>query len=290
MSVIRTLMKSLIDYAGLFPPAGLDMEKSVHNYADYRRGEHAWMLGKFVVPISRLNEFQAAAERLAAPDDPWPLSVLGGNDAAKDRKDLTLFATRLGPRPWARIASLELKASSVEDVQRLSVGTEIPTFFEIPIQEDPRFLLDAIREEKGFAKVRTGGTKPGMVPSPEELSRFLDLARSRVAFKATAGLHHALRSMRPLTYETGCDSDLMHGFLNVLAASVAATREMYRFLPSILEERDIRGFDFGDSGLSWHGHELTLEQASQARNAFFLSFGSCSFEEPVAELKALKLL
>lgn len=289
MSVIRTLLKSLIDYAGLFPPAGLDMEASVRNYAAYRRGEHAWALGKFVLPVARLAEFETKAASLLSPSDPWPLSVLGGPDPAADRKAIAAFRAR---RRDARIDSLEIKAASVDEIQRAAaaIGGETPTFYEIPIDEDPRFLLDAIHDEKGFAKVRTGGTKPGMVPSAADLARFLDLAQARVAFKATAGLHHALRGMRPLTYETGCDTDLMHGFLNVLVAAAAAPLERSPLLPSILEERDFRGFVFGDAGFSWHGHDLNAEAASEARNGFFLSFGSCSFEEPIAELKALKLL
>ena len=288
MSVIRTLLKSLIDYAGLFPPAGLDMEAAVRNYAAYRKGEHAWALGKFVLPVARLAEFESKAAPLLRASDPWPLSVLGGSDPVSDLKSIAAFR---GRRQDARIDSMEVKAATVEEVQRIArVAADIPTFFEIPIADDPRFLLDTIREEKGFAKIRTGGTKPGAVPSPEEVARFLDLAHARVAFKATAGLHHALRSVRPLTYEAGCESDLMHGFLNVLVASVGAPLEMYRYLPSILEERDIRGFTFGDASLAWHGHELTFEQASKARQGFFLSFGSCSFEEPITELKALKLL
>jgi hypothetical protein len=289
MSVIRVLLKSLIDYAGLYPPAGLDMEASVRNYAAYRKGEHGWALGKFVLPVARLAEFEARAASVLSASDPWPLSVIGSSDPAADAKAVAAFR---GRRSDARIDSLEIKAATVDDIRRASaaIGTEVPAFYEIPIAEDPRFLLDAVREEKGYAKVRTGGTKPGQVPSPEELARFLDLAQCRVAFKATAGLHHALRGVRPLTYETGCDTDVMHGFLNLLVASAVAPLEMYPYLPTILEERDIRGFQFGDATFSWHGHELTLEKARIARAGFFLSFGSCSFEEPVAELKELKLL
>jgi hypothetical protein len=129
-----------------------------------------------------------------------------------------------------------------------------------------------------------------MVPSSEELARFLLAARDRVAFKATAGLHHALRSVRPLTYESGCDTDLMHGFLNVFTAAAFAFLKEDRYVPSILEERDARGFEFGDARLAWHGREVTREQIQRVRDTFLLSFGSCSFEEPIAELRELQLL
>src|SRR6185436_5365584 len=84
MSAVRTLLQSLIDYAGLFPPAGLDMETSVRNYARYRSGEDRWALGKFIVPASRLAEFERTASPHVDPANPWPLSVLGGSDLNLD--------------------------------------------------------------------------------------------------------------------------------------------------------------------------------------------------------------
>ena len=63
----KALLANLIDYAGLFPPAALSMEEAVRNYARYREGEHAWMLGRFVVPEARAHE---------VPED-FPKSVLG---------------------------------------------------------------------------------------------------------------------------------------------------------------------------------------------------------------------
>src|SRR6185436_2132053 len=64
---LRVLLADLIDYAGLFPPAALSMQDAVRNYARYAEGEHAWMLGKFVVPEARRAEVPAE----------FPLSVLG---------------------------------------------------------------------------------------------------------------------------------------------------------------------------------------------------------------------
>lgn len=59
---LRFLLENLIDYAGLFPPAELPMAEAVKNFAAYRQSEHSWMLGKFIVPASRLEEFEQAAE------------------------------------------------------------------------------------------------------------------------------------------------------------------------------------------------------------------------------------
>lgn len=92
---LRTLLADLIDYAGLFPPAKLDMGKAVEEYARALRGEHEWMLGRFICPVSRLEEFEKAASVLmpgtnatsgyrehapgrvdGSAGEPWRLSVL----------------------------------------------------------------------------------------------------------------------------------------------------------------------------------------------------------------------
>jgi hypothetical protein len=288
MSVVRELLVNAIDYAGLFPPAGLGMEETVRKYAAYRKGPDRWALGRLVVPVARLAEFEAKAAPLLQTGEPWHLSVLGGTDLAADLKAIEAFHDR--HLNDVRIDSLEIKAGSASEIRQAAatIGGRIETFYEIPMTGSSE-LIEAVRAARGRAKVRTGGVKPGMVPSPEELGRFLCLARQKVAFKATAGLHHALRSVRPLTYETGCESDLMHGFLNVFIAAGLAFAGQDRYVPSVLDERDIRGFVFDDRGASWHGNELTGEQIRNARDQFLISFGSCSFEEPIAELKELKL-
>lgn len=94
---VRILMTSIVDYAGLFPPAGLDMAATVRNWAAYTSGPNAWMLGRLVVPVARLDEFVREAERygphwttLSGPDsapEPWRISALVGDklDADIDR-------------------------------------------------------------------------------------------------------------------------------------------------------------------------------------------------------------
>src|SRR5258708_8921333 len=80
------LLRRLIDYAGLFPPASLGMASSVANYDSYSRSEWNWMLGRFIVPVARLSEFGEAFIGLPTPAHgtafaTWPLSVLLGADA-----------------------------------------------------------------------------------------------------------------------------------------------------------------------------------------------------------------
>ena len=54
-------MRGLVDYAGLFPPAALAMAEAARRYAAYLGSPEAWMLGRFVVPVERLDELADAA-------------------------------------------------------------------------------------------------------------------------------------------------------------------------------------------------------------------------------------
>jgi hypothetical protein len=83
----------------------------------------------------------------------------------------------------------------------------------------------------------------------------------------------------------------MHGFLNVFAAAVLAWHGAGApLLIELLEERAAATLQFSDDALVWRGHRVTTAQIAEARRAFAHSFGSCSFEEPVSELRELGLL
>jgi hypothetical protein len=206
----RALLSGLIDYAGLFPPAQLDMAEAVRNFQRYRTGAQSWMLARFVVPEARAGE---------APQD-FPLSVI----------------------------SADKKRERAGDVEYL----EIPLSGELP--------ASPLR-----AKIRTGGLTPDAYPSAETLAGFLcRAAKARIAFKATAGLHHPL------------PSPPMHGFVNVFLAAALAWHGA--------GEAEVLGA-LADAEWAWHG--LTAEQIRSARRGFAISFGSCSFEEPVEDLRGL---
>ncbi len=110
-------------------------------------------------------------------------------------------------------------------------------------------------------------------------------------FKATAGLHHPVRSLRGLTYEPSPPCARMHGFLNLfVAAALARSRLLDEDgLREVLEDESPRSFVFGGEGLSWRDHHVGQADIQSARR-FARSFGSCSFEEPVADLQALQLI
>jgi hypothetical protein len=112
-----------------------------------------------------------------------------------------------------------------------------------------------------------------------------------VPFKATAGLHHPLCGTFPLTYEEDAARARMFGFLNVFTAAVFAQARMpERHLIEVVDEERPEAFQFTDDQLVWRGHSATTVQIARARASLGLSFGSCSFEEPVAGLRELGLL
>ena len=122
-------------------------------------------------------------------------------------------------------AGAEVRVAETAQVRELAslVPPGITNYFEIPMSRDREDLLVVIAEEGERAKLRTGGTQRGSIPSPLEVSQFLfECFRARVAFKATAGLHHAIRGVHALTDEANAPAELMHGFLNVLLAAALA--------------------------------------------------------------------
>jgi hypothetical protein len=84
---------------------------------------------------------------------------------------------------------------------------------------------------------------------------------------------------------------MMHGFLNVFLASAFLRSGMESALAvQLLEEQSRARFSFDAGGISWRRERLALKEIAAARQACALSFGSCSFTEPVDDLRALHLL
>ncbi len=159
-----------------------------------------------------------------------------------------------GPLP-PQIETLETKSAG-----RLS----LPTYCEVP--------LDQIAG--GYAKIRCSDI------TSEALADFLcNAAAKHMPFKATAGLHHPMRSAE------------MHGFLNVFIAATFAWYGMDRTaVRELLDETDPRTLEFNDDELRWREWTASTADVEQARRDFAHSFGSCSFDEPINDLRALCLI
>ncbi len=289
---VRSLMTGLIDYAGLFPPAGLAMEPAVRAYAAHRCSADRWMLGRFVVPAARLEEFEAAFARLAPEErgeGPWELSAL--LDAGLGVQAVLATAFNVRNRGDAAVRSVEVRVDGVAQIQtvRTNVPTSFELFYEVPLRGDLRWLLAAVRSMGGKAKVRTGSVTAAEIPAPDAVLKFLEgCAAIRLPFKATAGLHHAVRGEQALTYEAGSPRAPLFGFLNVLLASAALWGRRPRAEAlRLLEATDAGALTVGDGAVTWGATRFSADELAATRRDLVVSVGSCSFDEPVGELRAL---
>jgi hypothetical protein len=287
---LRALVRDLIDYAGLFPPASLSMKQAVGNYQAYLNGSFWWATGVFVLPASRYSEF--AQEFIASDAKNWCLSLLVGPDFTNDLQVVAALKTALNGKVIP--AYFETKVSSPIEVDRVAaaLGSNLLTYYEIPLMNDLAPILRAIKSVHGRAKIRTGGVTSEVFPCSEDVARFIHACHeNEVAFKATAGLHHPVRCVKPLTYEPGAPLGTMHGFLNVfLAATACRNGASVKTMTHLLEDRDASHFQFPDDAAYWQDHKFSVDEIENTRDNFAISFGSCSFEEPLADLRELKLL
>jgi hypothetical protein len=281
LASVRALLSSIVDYAGLFPPAQLDLKSAIETYHQARSSPENWMLGHFVIPASRWPELWEFTGDLKS----FSFSLILSRQW---KAELEQIASD-------RIASLEFPPLPPHEIKdALSyVSSQVDVFFEIPFNVDLSDYLPIFKSSQAGIKIRTGGITQDFFPIVGKLTEFiLSLATHQISFKATAGLHHPLPGQFPLTYEPNSDSAQMHGFLNIAIASALAYHhkltesDVLEILKTTLPE----AFQFTDDSVSWRDRSLNLAEIETARQQFFRSFGSCSFHEPVTDLKTLALL
>lgn len=299
----RAAFEALIDYAGLFPPAQLELDAALAEYEEARSGAQAWMLGRFIVPASRLGDLRARAR-----DCMLPLSVIldAGSDARAWLANVQTLLARLSQlrADGMRIEALEVPLVPLRTQREsydASIGqfaaalrqsplTGTSAFVELPRDERWQTELPgavyALARHRLGAKMRCGGVAAQAVPEPAEIAAFLAVAAEEgVPFKATAGLHHPVRHFNEAAGFT------MHGFLNLLAAAALARAGRSReTLEAVLDDRDASHFSFDGGALCWTGERVDAAQLRAMRERGFIAYGSCSFTEPVEDLHHLELL
>jgi hypothetical protein len=259
------------------------------------------MLGRFIVPVARLDEFEAVFAELpiAKTGDGfanWRLSaVLGSNpvvDVARVREFNAGMAS-LASEKRAIIESVEVKVANPAEIARLSeiIPNDLRAYFEFPVLGCAEFI-SAIALSGRRAKIRMGGETADKFPAAESVIEFIRLcANSSVCFKATAGLHHPLRSAHRFTYQPDSPSGIMHGFLNTfLAAAFSRAGMEAEVAVQLLQEQSVLAFRFDVEGVGWRQNRLSRKEIADARAEFAVSFGSCSFTEPIDDLRSLHLL
>lgn len=262
---IHALLSHAIDYAGLFPPADLDLQTALNNYLGYRKSEDAWALGRFVIPANRLGDLPSHGEA------PIEVSVLLGDGEVLQVDSDDRF----------RVGAVEIKGAPAA-----GGGARWNRYFEVPLDDQLEQRLAAIQKAGGLAKVRTGGTTSEAFPPAGALTRFLVLAAGmKLPFKATAGLHHPVRGPYRLTYQAGAPMGMMFGYLNLaIAALLAWSHAPEDQVEAALLESDPGSIRFDSDSILWNHQKWPTDLVAQVRRDFFHGFGSCSFREPLDEL------
>lgn len=272
------------------------MSEAVINYATYKNSNFNWMLSRFVLPAARLDEFLESAEDFISRDpsgDVWRLSVLAGEDIYDTLRRIEDFNSRNSSRVVADV--LEVRATTESKIENTvnALPEGLTAYFEIPIDERLPDLVSGLAIRGQRAKIRTGGVTADAFPKTKAIIRFIRTCLGAgVPFKATAGLHHPVRCFKPLTYEADAPEGMMNGFLNMFLATAFAR---YGYKPSVLEEiledESAASFTFEEGGAWWRNeHFLNNSQLERVRETSIISFGSCSFTEPIEDLQELELL
>ncbi len=302
---LKIFLSQIVDYAGLYPPASLPLEEAFANFVLYQQAEEAWMLSRFIIPAKRLEELPRFYGSLS-----FSMLGRGGKDASEflenlklDIEDIRAFREMHGVDASADMFEVALPASALEDIvsahDLVNSAADVlnmnglTVFFEAPYGEGwqiradklMRFLRKFKDRHIGF-KLRTGGVTADAFPSTEQVAWAIASARDAgVPMKCTAGLHHPVRH-----FDKGVQTK-MHGFLNVFGAGVLAVTNHLSAdqIQEILEDEDPASFVFDEAGFAWRTLRVVTSGVLHARQQV-VSFGSCSFDEPREDLRAMRLL
>jgi hypothetical protein len=299
---LQALLAHSIDYAGMFPPCSLALEPALQNQAKYVRSPENWMLGAFVLPV---DKFGAARQLLSQFDPLHPLRVaaLGpkiGNAGAFiqtfEEADEAIRSLSGYNVDLVSVGHLEMLLPHGVNLAVLreakSIVGDLPVFWEAPPDraEETIALLAEHNSDEDTAtfgyKLRSGGVTADAFPTSAHIAAALVTpATHQVPIKFTAGLHHPIRQFRDEVKAK------MHGFLNVLGAAVLAAEHRWdaRQATIMLEDENPDSFSFAPDFFAWREWTVDIERLKYRRK-FVASFGSCSFDEPCEDLRALGFL
>lgn len=274
---VPPLLARLVDDAALFPPSGASVVDAVRMHLAARRAPYAGVVGFLLCPISRLGALVSAL-RKARPTRPVALSLVADTGLGGLPKAIS---TALDNAELVDLRMIEVPAPSDVDSTWLVQLTEFVPDDVVRVVEPrrgrPEWLqgVRRVAEAGCWPRLRCGGKSVESFPSVEEVADFLAIATGTGRpFKATAGLHHAVRHHDESTGLTH------HGLLNMLvgtahAVSGASAREALRCTDG--------------AALAAEAGALSEDSARVVREVF-ACYGSVSLTGPVADLVRLGLL
>jgi len=277
---VPSLLARLIDDAALFPPGNATVPDAVRLHLVGRSSEHADLVGLFLCPASRLPELITELIKVK-PGKPVELSLVIDTGLGGVPKALSIVESRA---ELLALRMVEMPApSDVDEVwlERVSefVPEDVIRVIE-PRRGGAEWLqgIQRVIEHGSWPKLRCGGLSAENFPSLDEIVDFLGVINAGAAsFKATAGLHNAVR------HTAGDTGFTHHGFLNLLIATGRLLADA--------DAGDVRAALESTDGkaLAEEAQNMTEHEALSVRGVF-ASYGSCSLTDPVTDLEELGLL
>jgi hypothetical protein len=311
-SSTQSFLSNLIDYAGLFPPSELPLEEAIHNYRTYQGDNDSWMLGRFIIPATRLDELNPYVS-LFSEKNRLEISVIGrrSTDVTScldglncDIEKITAFCNRHGEKVSINVFEIPLppiipNSHLLKGIDQQTKKLNLQTFCEMTMPLGLEWLdnmlqtMDEISEHnrKGDTilgmKLRTGGVTADAFPTPDQVATVLvGCYERKIPLKFTAGLHHPIRMYRNEVKAK------MHGFLNLFTAGmlVRVHRLDIQTTAAILADEEPSNFRFTEKGLFWKDLVVPVSEIEQLRQQGLCSYGSCSFDEPREGLQLQKII
>jgi len=324
---LQPFLSGIIDYAGLYPPASLDLQDSFKKYLEHAHSKESWILSKFVVGTSLLSDLSDLINDTNESPNPFLITLVAAPSATIDEFKSVLNNTTAQIREVVNsseksihIPTLEIKLPSGIDYKNLSELSEVidftvhqlnssaifpnQAFFEIPgfefASQKAIALTQAISNhnyglkpesldnyESSGFKVRCGGVEAFQFPPVEYLVETIS-----TAIKSNVPLKFTAGLHHPVRHYNESVSTKMHGFLNVFGGTILYNRKTMddSVLADILSDENPNNFSFSETGFSWKNHSVKTQEIHTLRAFSATSFGSCSFDEPVEDLQELTLL
>jgi hypothetical protein len=285
---VKTILNGLIDYACLFPPGNLEMSAAVSNFVSYRNDANAWMLGRFLLPASCIDDFENMSSGLLPGENspPISLSVTAGDDLLGGLKRVVEFNNGFfAAGNNVVIDSMEFSALTGSEI--LNINNLLPShlfaYYDVPPGSRGEELVDAVALAGGRVKLRIGETKSGVLNASSDILRYFDLC-SGLNIPITIRLEDPF----PRKVAGGSGKFL---FLNLfLAAAFLRSGMGIAEASQILDEDSPGAFFFDEQGITWRGFRLDFDQIKSVRENFLISFGVGSFIGFVSDLESLHLL
>jgi hypothetical protein len=277
----KVFFEGLVDYAGLFPPAECSLAEALKRYATYQNSAKAFILGRFIIPLAKVDELVPYRSLFKKK---LSLAVVTKNLDRLERID----TFNKEHAEWASIDVLEVAYLKGKAEISVLEKLNIQVYCEFPKKEREEGIEVIVASNADLSvKMRCGGVVAELFPSVDEVvSLILSCRNKGLKMKFTAGLHHPIRHYDD---SIGCK---MHGFVNIFSGGMIAHVHDLESeqLSAIISDEEPTNFTFDGAGFSWKGKQVTWVQVEALRKSSFSSYGSCSFEEPIDDLKTLGYL